>query len=125
MPFRAAAVRTGPLPDAPPLRVALEFLTAVPPRAALAWAAIRAFRARVDFDAVIRASPPMISRLPLCARSLDTQRDRHLTQILPRESGLATLELARDQIWLSRDLTVEVQALAGWLLVSWQIAAVM
>jgi hypothetical protein len=61
-PFRGAAVRTWPLLTA--------FLTAVPPPvlAALAWARARAFRARLDFDAVIRASPPVISRL-LCAQS--------------------------------------------------------
>jgi len=47
-------------------------LTAVPPLAvflaALDWAPVRAFRARLDFEAVIRASPPVMSRLLLCAR---------------------------------------------------------
>ena len=35
------------------LVLALAFLTAVPPLAAPAWAPIRAFRARLDFEAVI------------------------------------------------------------------------
>jgi hypothetical protein len=47
-------------------------LTAVPPLAAfldpLAWAPARALRARLDFEAVIRASPPVMSRLMRCAR---------------------------------------------------------
>jgi hypothetical protein len=54
-------------------------LTAVPLLAA-AWAAIRALRARLDFEAVIAsfASGDGIG-LELCARPADTQRDRHLT----------------------------------------------
>jgi hypothetical protein len=47
--------------------------------AALDWAPFRAFRARLDFEAVIRASPPVMSRLLLYARSLGPQRDRNAT----------------------------------------------
>jgi hypothetical protein len=49
VPFRLAL----PFLAAVPLRAAPAFLTAVPPLAALAWVRARAFRARLDFEAVI------------------------------------------------------------------------
>src|SRR5580704_1662273 len=52
--------------------------TPVPPEPAflaLAWAA-RAFRARLDFEAVIRAPPPVVSR-QLCAWLLSRRHDSH------------------------------------------------
>jgi hypothetical protein len=85
-PVRAAAVRTWAVPlrlalpflAALLLRAAPAFLTAVPPLAAPAWAAIRAFRARLDFEAVIPsfASGDVAAG---AAQSVSTQRERHLT----------------------------------------------
>jgi hypothetical protein len=76
-----------PLLAAPLFRAALVFLAALPFRAALpfltwpAWLPLRAFRARLDFEAVIRASPPVGSRLlyaVLCWQAGGLSRDRHL-----------------------------------------------
>jgi hypothetical protein len=62
-----------------PSRPALPFLTVVLPLLAAAWAAIRALRARLDFEAVIASFASGDVTDWSCARSADTQRGRHLT----------------------------------------------
>jgi hypothetical protein len=64
LPFPAVPPFPAVLPflAVPPFLAVLPFL-AVPPFLAVAWAPLRAFRARLDFEAVIRASPPVVSRL--------------------------------------------------------------
>jgi hypothetical protein len=75
-----------------PFLAALPFLAWVPFLAALpflAWVPLRAFRARLDFEAVIRASPPVGSRLlyaVLCGQAGGLSRDRHLRQSVPCRS---------------------------------------
>jgi hypothetical protein len=60
---------TAPLLAAPPFLAAVAPFLAAPFLAGPAWVPLRAFRARLDFEAVIRASPPVGSRLPypVCA----------------------------------------------------------
>jgi hypothetical protein len=58
-----ASLAAPPFLLAPPFLAALAFLLAPPFLAWPAWAPLRAFRARLDFEAVIRASPPVGSRL--------------------------------------------------------------
>jgi hypothetical protein len=97
-----------------------------------AWAPLRAFRARLDFEAVIRASPPVGSRLlyaVLGGQAGGLLRDRHLppecTVPITARGLSVSCRLAESQILLSSDWTAEVHALAGWLPVILQIAAVM
>jgi hypothetical protein len=54
---------TAPFLVVAPVLAALPFLLAPPFLAGPGWAPLRAFRARLDFEAVIRASPPVGSRL--------------------------------------------------------------
>jgi len=98
----------------------------VPPLAA-AWAPIRAFRARLDFEAVIAsfASGNVTAGAAHTVRGCSTRPapDARLYRASLRSDPESQL---KDYLrLLSSDWMVEVQALAGWLPVILQIAAVM
>jgi hypothetical protein len=106
VPFLVVAPFLAALPFvlAPPFLLALPFL------AGAAWAPLRAFRARLDFEAVIRASPPVGSRLlyaVLCWPAGGPPRDRYLPPkctVPVTATGLSvSCRLAESQILLSSD----------------------